>query len=188
MRGVVKKDEEGNFIVAYSRECVEDSEAVIRVSCKLMPMFEHFKDGDAIEFELIEFAQEDGSFSSYAKPYLTINPHISKIVNKNYEVITDDEEDTTLGRKFEKLYQGFINGDFVATDLLKENCVEIADEFAIEFTEWKDDNFSMYGDKTYYAKTSFQYFDITKYAGKEKPTKYYITKELLEIYKKEKGL
>ena len=65
-----------------------------------------------------------------------------------------------------------------------EETEELQDEFAIEFTEWKDDNFSMYGDKTYYAKTSSQYFDITKYAGKEKPTKYYITKELLEIYKK----
>lgn len=62
------------------------------------------------------------------------------------------------------------------------------DEFAIEFAEWKDDNFLMYRDKTYYAKTSSPYFDVTKYVGKEKPTKYYITKELLEIYKKEKGL
>ena len=85
MRGVVKKDEEGNFIVVYSRECVEDSEAVIRVSCKLMPMFEHFKDGDAIEFELIEFAQEDGSFSSYAKPHLTVNTHIEKVINTKEE-------------------------------------------------------------------------------------------------------
>lgn len=61
----------------------------------------------------------------------------------------------------------------------------IADEFAIDFVDWKDDNFLMYGNKTYYAKTSSQYFDVTKYAGKEKPTKYYTTKELLELYKKE---
>ena len=67
-------------------------------------------------------------------------------------------------------------------------CEQITDEFAIDFADWKDDNFLMYGNKTYYAKTSSQYFDVTKYAGKEKPTKYYYLKELLEIYKKEKGL
>ena len=65
---------------------------------------------------------------------------------------------------------------------------KLTDEFAIEFAEWKDDNFLMYGDKTYYAKTSSNYFDVTKYVGKEKPTKYYTTKELLEIYKEQKGL
>lgn len=165
MRGVVKKDEEGNFIVVYSRECVEDSEAVIRVSCKLMPMFEHFKDGDAIEFELIEFAQEDGSFDSYAKPYISINPHISQIVNENYEIIVDDEKDTTLGGKFEKLYQGFINGDFVATDLLKEESVEIAEEFAIGFNDW---------------------IRVCKLKGR--PYDFEKVNKLLETYKEEKGL
>lgn len=86
MIGVVKKDEEGNFIVVYLRECVEDSDAVIRVSCKLMPGFHMlFKDGDNIEFELIEFAQEDGSFNSYARPYLKVNPHIAKIMDTNEE-------------------------------------------------------------------------------------------------------
>lgn len=63
----------------------------------------------------------------------------------------------------------------------------IADDYVIEFTEWKDDNFLMYRDKTYYTKTSSPYFDVTKYIGKEKPTKYYTLKELLEIFKKEKG-
>ena len=62
---------------------------------------------------------------------------------------------------------------------------KIADNYAIGFAEWKDSNFSMYRDKTYYANTSSQYFDITKYVGKEKPTKYYTSKELLEIYKTE---
>jgi len=66
-----------------------------------------------------------------------------------------------------------------------DECEKIADDFAIGFAEWKDSNFSMYRDKTYYANTSSQYFDITKYVGKEKPTKYYTSKELLEIYKKE---
>jgi hypothetical protein len=63
----------------------------------------------------------------------------------------------------------------------------IANDYVIEFTEWKDDNFLMYRDKTYYTKTSSPYFDVTKYIGKEKPTKYYTLKELLEIFKKEKG-
>jgi hypothetical protein len=67
-------------------------------------------------------------------------------------------------------------------------CEQIANEFTIGFADWKDDNFLVYKDKTHYAKTSSQYFDITKYIGKEKPTKYYTTKELLKIYKKEKGL
>ena len=61
---------------------------------------------------------------------------------------------------------------------------KIADDYAIEFAEWKDDNFLMYRDKTYYIKTSSTYFDLTKYVGKEKPTKYYTLKELLEIFKK----
>ena len=56
---------------------------------------------------------------------------------------------------------------------------------AIEFSEWKDDHFIMYHNKTYYAKPSSVYFDITKYVGKEKPTKYYTTEELLTIYKEE---
>lgn len=64
-----------------------------------------------------------------------------------------------------------------------DKMVEVAEQFTIEFTQWKDDNFLMYGDKTYYAKTSSQYFDVTKYVGKEKPTKYYSLKELLQIYK-----
>lgn len=63
----------------------------------------------------------------------------------------------------------------------------IADDYTIEFVEWKDDNFLIYRDKTYYTKTSSTYFDVTKYVGKEKPTKYYTLKELLEIFKKEKG-
>ena len=83
MHGRVRKLEDDTFIVVYYKECVEDSEAVIPVSCKLMPGFSHFKDGDNIEFELWEFAQEDGSFSSYAKPYLTINPHITKVIDTN---------------------------------------------------------------------------------------------------------
>lgn len=69
-----------------------------------------------------------------------------------------------------------------------ETCEQIADDYTIEFVEWKDDNFLIYRDKTYYTKTSSPYFDVTKYVGKEKPTKYYTLTELLVIFKKEKGL
>lgn len=63
-----------------------------------------------------------------------------------------------------------------------------SEDGVLEFTEWKDENFLMYRDKTYYAKTSSPYFDVTKYVGKEKPTKHYTSKELLEIFKKQKEL
>jgi hypothetical protein len=69
-----------------------------------------------------------------------------------------------------------------------DKMVEITDNHAIEFTEWKDHNFLMYRDRSYYAITSSDYFDKTKYIAKEKPTKYYTIKELLAIFKKEKGL
>jgi len=85
----------------------------------------------------------------------------------------------TLQEKFENIFK-----PFRPNDKGLEQCENIAEEFAIRFAEWKDSNFSMYRDKTYYANTSSQYFDITKYVGKEKPTKYYTSKELLEIYKK----
>ena len=67
----------------------------------------------------------------------------------------------TLKEKFDEIHQAFINGDFIATDLIKENCEKIADDYAIEFAywyEWRKDNVF----KTY--------------------------NELLEIFKKEKGL
>ena len=87
----------------------------------------------------------------------------------------------TLKEKFQNIHSDYLP----LSNNQKNECVLIADEFAIGFADWKDDNFLMYGNKTYYAKTSSQYFDVTKYTGKEKPTKYYTTKELLELYKKE---
>ena len=78
------------------------------------------------------------------------------------------------------------NNIFSFPSTVSDKCNEIADDYAIEFAEWKDDNFLMYRDKTYYTKTSSPYFDVTKYVGKEKPTKYYTLTELLEIFKKEK--
>lgn len=77
------------------------------------------------------------------------------------------------------------NREDISYSRMNEMFNELADEFAIGFAEWKDDNFLVYRDKTNYAKTSSNYFDVTKYVGKEKPTKYYTTKELLELYKKE---
>ncbi len=52
----------------------------------------------------------------------------------------------------------------------------------IEFTQWKDSNFLLYADGTYYTKTSSKYFDITKYIGKHKPTKYYTINQLVQLY------
>ena len=53
----------------------------------------------------------------------------------------------------------------------------------LDFSKWKDDNFLMYKDNSYYAKTSSSYFDTLKYIGKEKPTKYYSLVELLKQFK-----
>ena len=64
----------------------------------------------------------------------------------------------------------------------------MADDYAIGFAQWKDDNFHKYRDNMYYANTSSRYFDITKYVGKEKPTVYCTIQSLMEIYKKEKQL
>lgn len=60
----------------------------------------------------------------------------------------------------------------------------IAEDFATNFTQWKDDNFHKYKDGRYYANTSSRYFDITKYVGKEKATTYYTLEELMNLYKK----
>ena len=83
----------------------------------------------------------------------------------------------TLGERFkeEKLY---INPySFKLTVESAENFEQIADEFAIEFSEWctyyRDKNRNVYGDMLH-AKSKY---DDT-----------YTTKELLEIFKKEKGL
>ena len=71
-------------------------------------------------------------------------------------------------------------------DKVHKNIMNIANDFTIGFAQWKDSNYLMYKDGTYYIKTSSKYFDITKYMGKEKPTSYYTLEQLLEIYKKEK--
>lgn len=56
-----------------------------------------------------------------------------------------------------------------------------------EFVEWKDSNFHIHKDHTYYAKTTSKYFDTTKYVGsKQKPTKYYLLSEIVQLYKTRK--
>jgi predicted nucleotidyltransferase len=64
----------------------------------------------------------------------------------------------TLKEKFVKTYRKVFS-----VENLAEECEKIADEFAIEFAEWLNVNAYKYPTKT-------------------------TTKELLEIYKKEKGL
>jgi hypothetical protein len=58
-----------------------------------------------------------------------------------------------------------------------EKCEQIADEFAIEFAEWCDDNYFRMGNTSIWS-------DSTDWEDNIKIT----TKELLEIYKKEKEL
>lgn len=181
MRGTVRKDEEGNFIVVYHKECVEDSDAVIRVYCNLMPGFYTlFKDGDNIEFELIEFAQEDGTFSSYARPYLKVNPHIAKVID------TDEDGEADMADKLvamsktlrSQIYYRITNdGSSFGCGLAMRNAEgieELFDEITTGFLEWVNENYEYYhGDGEYHSASE---------------NKWYKTKDLLVIYKKEKGL
>lgn len=61
--------------------------------------------------------------------------------------------------------------------LREAQCEQIADDYAIEFSEWctyyRDKNRNVYGDMLH---------------AKSKYDETYTTKELLEIFKKEKGL
>lgn len=173
MRGRVNRDESNVPIVVYYRECIEDSEAVIPVSCRLMPGFETlFKVGDSIEFELIEFAQEDGSFSSYARPYLTINPHITKVIDTNEDGEADmgDKMVALLGTLKSKIYWSITNdGSTKGCGLAMKNAENIEnlfDEYAVGFADWLE-------------KSGYLMCLIRG----SKPTN-----KLLEIFKKEKGL
>lgn len=171
MRGIVRKDEEGNFIVVYHRECIEDSDAVIRVSCKLMPGFHLlFKEGDDIEFELIEFAQEDGSFSSYARPYLKVNTHIAKVIDTNEDGEKDMGDKLAAMSKtlISQIYYRITNdGSSFGCGVAMRNAESIEklfDEHALKLLE-------------YYQKNMFN----GKLAGLDR-------EEILDKYKKKKGL
>lgn len=53
----------------------------------------------------------------------------------------------------------------------------------INFTIWKDNNFLLHSNGSYYPKTASIYFDITKYIGKEKPTKFFTIEQLVNLFK-----
>ena len=59
----------------------------------------------------------------------------------------------------------------------KEQCVEIAEEFAIDFAEWLENGkFSQYGNS---------WIDPRKHKDKDGNWLFFTSKKLLEIYKKE---
>lgn len=58
-----------------------------------------------------------------------------------------------------------------------EKCENITDEFAIEFAEWCSNNYFRMGTTSFWAE-SMEWDNDNRFT----------TKELLEIYKKEKGL
>jgi hypothetical protein len=75
----------------------------------------------------------------------------------------------TLKEKFEKATDGWIVAD---------KCEEIADDYAIEFAEWCDDNYFKNGKGNSNWSASMDWDDDEKFT----------TKELLEIFKEEKRL
>jgi len=80
----------------------------------------------------------------------------------------------TLKEKFQKWH------DSPTNETVAENIIElekIADDYAIEFAEWVDENYCKINDTFVWIKSSELDFRFT-----------YQTKELLEIFKKEKGL
>lgn len=91
----------------------------------------------------------------------------------------------TLKEKFENiehlgLYKDEYSLPVWSTKVLDNQtseCEKIADDFAIEFAEWCDDNYFRMGNTSIWS-------DSTDWEDNIKIT----TKELLEIYKKEKGL
>jgi len=81
----------------------------------------------------------------------------------------------TLKEKFEKYAKKEV---WEKKNYNAEECEQIADEFAIGFTEWLDN-------KYYQGKNFNEYHrSIDEY----REGKYFTAKELLEIYKKEKEL
>jgi hypothetical protein len=74
----------------------------------------------------------------------------------------------TLKEKFKKT----LSKDFTINQL-----EQIAEDFAIGFAEWCDDNYFRMGNTSFWAE-SMDWDNDNKFT----------TKELLEIYKKEKGL
>ena len=77
----------------------------------------------------------------------------------------------TLKEKFSLILMEFWINDW------EDECEKIADEFAIEFAEWNSYKYKYLPNKGWFATTYQLEMDI-----------FITSKELLEIYKKEKGL
>jgi len=75
----------------------------------------------------------------------------------------------TLKEKFK-----LIEGNSITWSAFYDTQVQIADEFAIEFAEWADENYFKVGNKSIWIEDLDSDIIIT-------------SKELLEIFKKEKG-
>ncbi len=76
----------------------------------------------------------------------------------------------TLKEKFSDVQEAYHDSS--------DDCVLVADEFAIGFAEWIDSDFYQGDDVNEYHKSILEY----------REGKIFKVKELLEIYKKEKGL
>jgi hypothetical protein len=79
----------------------------------------------------------------------------------------------TLKNKFNNLVPIEFGG---MQEPLLSDCEKIADEFAIEFSEWCDDNYFRMGNTPIWSDSTDWLYNIK-----------ITTKELLEIFKKEKG-
>jgi hypothetical protein len=79
----------------------------------------------------------------------------------------------TLKQKFFDIYTSYYKK---SNEL--DKMVELADDYAIEFAEWCDDNYFKNGKGNSNWSASMDWDDNEKFT----------TKELLEIFKKEKGL
>jgi len=78
----------------------------------------------------------------------------------------------TLKEKFK-----LIEGNSITWSAFYDTQVQIADDYAIEFAEWCDDNYFKNGKGNSNWSASMDWDDNEKFT----------TKELLEIFKKEKG-
>ena len=81
----------------------------------------------------------------------------------------------TLKEKYYKKLDWNVSGTHQRKLEVSGDCVSIADDYAIEFAEWKEKN------NYWHSKDNKCFFKF-----KDKQTKYTI-KELLEIFKKEKN-
>lgn len=179
MRGKVEKDKDGNLIVVYYKECVEDSEAVVQVYCKFLPGFDRvFKVGDKIEFELEDFPLEGGGFTTLACPIIRVNPHVAKAIN------TNEDGEADMGAKLvdmsktlrSKIYYRITNdGSPFGCDVAMRNAEsieELFDEYAIKFMNFVNETNSYHsGEDAFHFDGKWQNYE-----------------EILKTFKKSEGL